>query len=75
MHITSVHTWNIVSCDNLFANGLVVDPDVHLIAATESSGEGDLDKTVAGGRGGFNNVSNDSGRRGALVSNTTPKAV
>ena len=69
-----VHTWNIAPGDNLAPNSFVVDPDVNLIAATEPSGEGDLDETVAGGRGRLYDMRNDSGR-GALVNNTTPKAV
>ena len=71
---TCVHTRNIVPSYDLAPNCFIVDPDVNLIAATEPGGEGDLDETVAGGRGWLYDM-RDHGGRGTLVSNTTPKAV
>ena len=64
-------TWNIVPSHNLVPYWFVVDPDVDLIAATESSGEGDLDEAIASGRGRLYHMRDDSGR-GTSVSNTTP---
>ena len=71
---TYVHTRNIVPSYNLAPDCFVVDPDVDLIASTEPGGERDLNETVAGWRGWLYDMRDHSGR-GALVSNTTPKAV
>ena len=53
------------------SNGLIVDPNVNLVVATEPCGERDLDDTVGGGWSWFNHVRNDSGA-GASVNHTTP---
>lgn len=68
-------TWNIVPSYNLAPYCFVVDPDVDLIASAEPGGEGDLDETVAGGRGWLYDVGDHRGRGLPLVSNTAPETV
>ena len=53
------------------SNRLVVDTNVHLVVAAQSSREGHLDDAVASGRSWFDDVRNDGGG-GTLVDDTTP---
>ena len=64
----------ILSSDDVISHSFIINPYVHVVIATKSSGERDLDDAVAGGRGRFNDVRYDSGNV-ALVDHPTPQAV
>ena len=56
------------------SNRLVVDTNIYLVVAAQSSREGHLDGAVACGRSRFDDVRNDGGG-GTLVDDTTPQTV